>query len=170
MSLKNIVIIVLRLFSLFWILSSIVLFIAAVATMRSHPFVNTDLWSFSTPSFLLFLGVWLFSLAKPIAHLVTPPPNEKLSLGGLSVYDLYSFAFTFLGLYFVLSSVAQTFSWLHYYFIVNHYYDGVDPTHHSTIYNLTEPLSTLIAGGVVLLFAPRFARKLTEIQHKYDQN
>jgi hypothetical protein len=168
MSLKNIVIIVLRLFSLYWLLTGIFMILTTVATMSSHPLINSEIWSFSTPVIMLFLGGWLFLLAQPIAHIVTPTTNDKLSLGGLSVFDLYCFAFTFLGLYFALSSIAKTFSWIHYFFIINHFYDGVDPSHHTSFYNLTESLITLVAGGMILIFAPRFARKLTELQHKQD--
>ncbi len=170
MSLKNIVVILLRLFSLYWLVSSISMFASVAATMMPYHSTHPNFWNYAAPVFLLILAVVVFLLALPIARFVTPPSNDKLSLGSLSLYELYCFSFTFLGLYFVLFSIANTFNWLHYFLLVSHCSNGSDPLQFASFYKLTGPLITLISGGLVLLFAPRCARKLSKIQHRYDQN
>ena len=146
------------------------MFASVAAMMMPLLSPHPNFWNYAAPVLLLILAAVIFLLSQPIARFVTPPSNEKLSLGGLSLYDLYCFAFTFLGLFFVLSSIANTLNWLHYFLLVSRIYNGNDPQQFTSFYKFTGPLITLISGGLVLIFAPRGARKLTEIQRRHDKN
>lgn len=166
MTLKHITVIVLRLFSLYWFVSSVGLFASVAATLMPTSSATQLLWCFAAPMVLFILAVVVFLLSYPIARFVTPPSNDTLSLQGLSLYQLYCFAFTFLGLYFVLSSVADSLNWLHYFFIVNHTSQGIAAESFTGYYKLSRSLITLIAGGLVIIAAPRCAGKLAEIQSR----
>lgn len=164
MQLSSIVTIVLRLFSLLWLLTGIIMFATVAGTMNEFWTVHRSFGTF-VPSILEFsAAVLLFLFSERLARIVTPPPNPEINLAGLSQYDLYCFAFTFLGLYFVLSSIADSINWLHYAVLIGRRTHENDPQREQALYKLARPLITLIAGGASLLFAPRCARKLTKIQ------
>jgi len=168
MPLTSIVTIVLRLFSLSWLVQGITMFASAAAAMTPHSSAHPNYWNYAAALLLCLAALGLFVLSHPIARIVTPPPNPEISLGGLSQYDLYCFAFTFLGLYFVLSSIADSLNWLHYFFVVARTTHENDPQRETAFYRLARPLTTLVAGGATLLFAPRCARKLTAIQRNHE--
>jgi hypothetical protein len=109
------------------------------------------------------VGTWL--LAPALARLVTPRPDSTVSVGGLTRYDLYCFAFVFLGLYFFLSSVGNTINWLHAYAFLA---SNAPQVPRNSFYELTRALITCVAGGVCIVFASRLAKKLTDSQRKYE--
>jgi len=168
MPLSSIVTIVLRLFSFLWFVQSIGMFASVAA--RTAPYLSSHIsyWNYVDPVLLLFAAIAVFLFSQPIARILTPPPNPELSLGGLSQYDLYCFAFTFLGLYFVLSSIGSTLNHLHYFILTSRTTQENDPERARNFYLFTQPLITLLVGGVSLGFASRCARKLTVIQRKHE--
>jgi hypothetical protein len=102
-------------------------------------------------------GLWV--LARAIGRLVSRGVDASVSIGGLTRADLYSFAFVFLGLYFILSSFADVINWIHYFVTVSHN----DPAHNPPVenfYQLTRPCLTFVAGFVSLLGAPHWTKKL----------
>ena len=168
MPLSSILIIVLRLFSLVWLVQGVAMFATATAAVVQYPSGHRYYWGYAAPVLELVIAAVTFILSARIARLVTPPPDPSVSLGGLSQFDLYCFAFTFLGLYFVLSSIANALNWLHYFLVLAGSTPERDPQRQTSFYQLTAPLITLIAGGASLLFAPRCARKLTQIQRRNE--
>jgi hypothetical protein len=107
---------------------------------------------------LVILAIFLWIVAPPVARFVSRDFDTTVSVGSLSRSDLYSFAFVFLGLFFILSSFADVINWIHY-FTLSH----EDPRHDPRIqsfYQLTRPCLTLAAGLVSLLGAPRWTKKL----------
>ncbi|HEY5037384.1 MAG TPA: hypothetical protein VII74_09660, partial [Chthoniobacterales bacterium] len=94
-------------------------------------------------------------------RLVSRGVDTSVSIGSLSRSDLYSFAFVFLGLFFVLSSFADVINWIHYFATVS----SEDPRVKS-LYQLTRPCLTLALGLVSLLGAPRWTRKLVAYEQK----
>jgi len=166
MPLTAIVTIVLRLFSLNWILQGFFWMSSAGADFVHSRTLSTEYWRLAPLVGLVVAGILLFLWSTLVARIVTPRPNPEIVLGELTQYDLYCFAFTFLGLYFVLSSVADTLNWLHYSFMVARDTNDGDPKRADALYQITRPLITLLAGGASVFLAPRFARKLTECQRK----
>jgi hypothetical protein len=168
MPLNSIVTIVLRLFSLHWLIQGIVLLPQVIqATRDSWPY-SPSFIMFAQPTVLLVLAIGLFWWSHLLGRIVTPRPVPEVQLGGLSVYDLYSFTFTFLGLYFALTSVAGTLNWLHYYLTLLKDTPAGNLERDYGFYSLTQPLITFLAGLACLLFAPRFARKLASLQRNAD--
>ena len=167
MPLPSIVTVVLRLFSLNWFLQGLIMASSAFRygdRQQLHSFAAFT--GVPAPLITLVAAVGLFYWSGTIARIVTPKPGPEINLGGLAQYDLYCFAFTFLGLYFVLSSVADTFNWLHYTFLLIRDPHATDAQRTDTLYGLATPLITLLFGGASMLFAGRCARRLAEIQRK----
>jgi hypothetical protein len=166
MPLSSIVTVVLRLFSFFWLIEGVAMFASAAATVA--PPAYTNYWAYLPALVMVCAAAVIFIFSTPLARLATPPPNPSISLGSLSPFDLYCFAFTFLGLYFVLSSLANTLNWAHYFVILARRTPEQDPPRETSFDQLTAPRITLVAGGASLLFAPRCARKLMQLQAKHE--
>jgi hypothetical protein len=166
MPLTGIVTIVFRIYSLIWLVDGIIRLLTVVSTSQSSHTIHV---LFLEPAIFILGALVVFTLSQPIAGIVTPPPNAEVNVGRLSNYDLYCFAFTFLGLNFVLSSVASMINAIHYYFVVVHSTHDGDQKQADSFYRMTRPLLTMAAGFISLLFAPRFARKLAAVQRKYDE-
>jgi hypothetical protein len=159
MPLSNIVTVVLRLFAIQMVGQSINMalsFAAADAKQRFHP---PHYWlAYLVPVAGLVFALLEWCLAPVIARLVTRNRDAEVALGMLSRLDLYSFAFVFLGLYFILTSIAPALDWLHYYLGISAV--GSQSESQSSFYTLASYLVTLTAGLVALLAARRWARKL----------
>ena len=168
MNLSSVVAIVLRLFSVSWLVQGVAGLIAMAAALapRSSPYSNP--WNYAGQVFFVAVAVATWMLAPALARFVTPRPDSTIDVGGLTRYDLYCFAFVFLGLYFILSSVANSINWLHYYVVLATNTSGADPQQQTSFYQLTQPLITLVAGGICMLLASRLSKKLTEAQRKYE--
>lgn len=161
MPLSSIVVIVIRLFALNWILTSVLVLLSATAYRASderHLFAV--LIPYAPGGLLLIFAATLWFLASVVARFVSRGVDTTVNVGGLSRSNLYSFAFVFLGLYFVLSSIGDVINWIHYFAIVSHY----DPT--QNLYQLTRPGLTFIAGVASLLGAPCWTKKLAGLDQK----
>lgn len=159
MLLSKIVIVVLRLFSIQMVgqsINMVVTFRATIAMERSR---QPDAWVvYLLPAAFCVFALLQWWLAPVVARWVTRHHDGEVAVGGLSRVDLYSFAFVFLGLYFILTSIAPSLNWLHYFLKVSAV--GTQSESQSSFYDLATHLVTLFAGLLTLLPAHRWARKL----------
>lgn len=159
MPLSSIVVIVIRLFALNSMLYVLVLTATAVMTpLPSKQSLSTVLIPYAPAVLMLIVAVLLWILAPVAARLVSRGVDASVSVGSLSRADLYNFAFVFLGLFFILSSIGDVINWLHYFVTVSH--------HIQNLYQLTRPCLTLAAGLISLLGAPRWTKKLVGREQK----
>jgi len=168
MPLTSIVSIVLRLFSLSWLVQGAFNTAGAAAMTIPYGSPSGSYWAYGAPAIYLVAAVITWLLAPTIARLVAPQPDVAVGIGGLTRYDLYCFAFVFLGLYFVLSSLGNAINWLHYYLFLAKAIPTGNPQRETSFYQLTQPLITLFAGSVCVALSSRLARKLTDAQRKDD--
>ena len=164
MLVSTIVLIVLRLFSIQFLLDGL-------SMLAASP---VEFWAFSdqrneaamlTKALVMALVTILFSVvtwfAAPwLAQVIPEKQNASVQIPSLSLRDLYAFAFIFLGLYFTLSSLGNTLSWLYYTFLTALSHTSLDPTRKQSLYNLARPLITMIGGLICLFCARRWANKL----------
>jgi hypothetical protein len=166
MPLSSIVVIVIRLFALNWLLTSVpLLFSAATNPLPYERHLLVVLMPYGPAVLLLIFAAGLWILAPTIARFVSRGVDANVSIGSLSRSDLYSFAFVFLGLFFILSSFADVVNWIHYFATVS----CEDPRHDPRVQNLyqfTRPCLTLAVGLVSLLGAPRWTKKLVSHDQK----
>lgn len=168
MPLSSIVTIVLRLFAIRWIVQGVVS-LCSVAREFFNSWGPMSYSHFYVPLSYIVVALLLFMWSHVVARVVTPRTNSEVTLGTLTQYDLYCFAFTFLGLYSALNSFADTLNWIHYFVV-----GAREPIERNALsarnfYEFTHQLVTLLAGGAFLLFAPRCARKLTALQKRQEQ-
>ena len=139
MPLSSIVVIVIRLFALNWLLTAIPLLLSAVGTpLGRGQRLSAVLMPYAVPVVLLILTVVVWVLSGAIARFVSRGVDTNVSMSGLSRADLYSFAFVFLGLFFILSSLGDVINWLHYFTTVS--------ASTRNLYQLTRPFVTLALG------------------------
>jgi hypothetical protein len=159
MPLSSIVLIVVRLFALSWLLQALALIASAIAVpLPYRHYMSATLIHYGPAVFLAILAIFLWILAPAVARFVSGGFDASVNMGSLSRSDLYSFAFVFLGLFFILSSFADVINWIHYFAVAPE-----DLRHDPRIqnfYKLTRPCLTLAAGLVSLIGAPRWTRKL----------
>jgi hypothetical protein len=164
MRLTSIVTIVLRIYALLWLTEAVVHCVAQIAESHQTSSITRTPFTFYGIWFVwILVAIIVFVLSQPIARIAVPPPNERVNVGTLSRDDLYCFAFTFLGLYFFLSSIGSAINAIHYNVIISQakHQDAVQQS--EALYRLTRPLLTLLAGLASLLLAPKLAHKLTTI-------
>src|ERR1700738_2552655 len=107
MPLSSIVFIVIRLFALNWFLTAVPLLLSAATAPLSHErHLSAVLMPYAPAVLLLVFAAGLWILSPGIARFVSRGVDTRVSIGSLSRSDLYSFAFVFLGLFFILSSFA----------------------------------------------------------------
>jgi hypothetical protein len=167
MPLSSIVVIVIRLFALNWLLTSVPLLLSAAANPWPHERqLPAALMPYAPGVLLLIFAAGLWILAAAIARLVSRGVDASVSIGTLSRSDLYSFAFVFVGLFFILSSFADVINWIHYFTTVSREGLRHDPRAQN-LYQLTRPCLTLAVGLVSLLGAPHWTKKLVSHDEKH---
>lgn len=157
MPLSAIVLVVLRLFCLSWLIEDLNGLAYTFEVYRLDlPFTQQLLpYLFIMP--LIVIG-WI--IAPALSRLVIGKHDAAVPISGLSLGDLYAFAFVFRGLYFALSSVADSLNWFHYFLRANSGTPLLPSEQMPSYYSLSRPLITLIAGLVCLFPGRRWARKL----------
>jgi hypothetical protein len=169
MPLRSIVIIVLRLFILSWLLQAIAMYTsAALAPLPHERTFELFLSLYGPASLFLVIAVGLWLIAPFVARIVSRGADSTMAVGSLSRPDLYSFAFVFLGLYFVLSSIADTINWIHYFATVSAKPDDLNPRIQN-LYQLTKPLMTFAVGLICLLGAPRWTKRVVAYERKHHE-
>jgi hypothetical protein len=169
MPLSSIVVIVIRLFALNWLLTSVPLFLSAATIPLPHePHLLAALMPYAPAVLLLIFAAAFWIPAPAIARLASRGVDARVSIGSLSRLDLYSFAFVFLGLFFILSSFADVINWIHYFTTVSREGLRHDPRVQN-FYQLTRSCLTFAVGLVSLLGAPRWAKKLVSHDQKNQE-
>ncbi|MDZ4286905.1 MAG: hypothetical protein U0984_03050 [Prosthecobacter sp.] len=158
MPLSALATVLLRVLGLHWIVTGTVSVLsAALFYSKRVPFEAGNFIGATGP---LLLGVLLWFVSPALSRKVTRGYDDSLSLQGVTREDLYATALLAFGLYFAVSSLGQTLSWIHY-FTTNHHqtFDFVIRSS-SSYYELAKPLITFAAGIGLTLSAKVWARKL----------
>ena len=159
MPLTSIVVICLRIFSLNWLIYGLIQLIGTFPAARRFGEFPIDYSILMVALVPLVGGLLIWMWSRTIARMVTPRPDSEVHLGGLTLQDLYCFAFTFLGLYFVLSAIPSLINWLHFT-LMQARNEPASPEDRRYFYDVSHHILTFIAGGFCLGLAPRFAKKL----------
>lgn len=166
MPLSSIVVIVIRLFALNWLFTAVPRLLSAAATPLPHERPLSVVLGLYAPGGLLLIfaaGLWI--LTPAVARFVSRGVDSSVNLSGLSRSDLYSFAFVFLGLFFILSSFADVINWIHYFATAS---PSTPDPRSQNFYQLTQPCLTFVAGVVSLIGAPRWTKKIVVYDQKHQ--
>lgn len=161
MLISTIVLLIVRLFSLQWLIQGFGMLAVAFLEVSYARGSNGGVLDFVPSLLAILLAVLAWFAAPLLSRLIPGRHDASIPISGLSLRDLYAFAFVFLGLYFALSSLGNVLNWLHYYFTVAVAHD-FDPERRNALYALSRPLITLIAGLICLFSGRRWAAKLAD--------
>ncbi|HTJ00036.1 MAG TPA: hypothetical protein VL527_14235 [Dongiaceae bacterium] len=164
---STIVLIVLRLFSISWLVQGLSMLAGAAfgfSPLRGRDVGPEVFLAFLPALVMLLCATVMWFAASAIARMVAGKADAPVAVAGLTLTDLYAFAFVFLGLYFVLHSLADVLNWLHYAFLVAVAHDDFDPERKRSLYGLSRPLITMVAGLVCLFSGRKWARKLSALE------
>jgi hypothetical protein len=112
------------------------------------------------PMGLALTAVFLWRIADRLAARTVQEANPTMDRFNLTMEDAYTFAFVFLGLYFILSSIASLLQQLYYLVAVVAQLPESDPQRSLALFQLYGPAITFIAGLASLLAAPFWSRNL----------
>lgn len=154
MPLRSIIVVFLRISVIQFLAFALIGFTPLMAMKSAWPM---GLFSLCYP--ILAILLWVF--AEPIARLAIRDHETTVPLGGLSRVDLYAFAFVYLGLSFLSSSIGSIC--VNSLLLINHAMNH--PAIEDTLYTqsaqqLAKQSVQAILGLVCLFNANRFARKL----------
>src|SRR5919108_3859352 len=156
MPLRSIVHIVLRMFALQWLFWSVNTFFGELITYQAP---GSSALVFLVPAAIVFGAILVWFGAPLISRLVTPRVDSSLNVAGLSRYDLYCFAFVYLGLSTLLAAIAPAMTEA-YRFLSAGARMNRELFLTSAAYRLAGYVINIVAGGVVLAGASRWAHKL----------
>jgi hypothetical protein len=123
MNLQSLVVVVLRLMALDFLLSVAIQLTPQVLSLlrfSGSSSLGESLVQSTLPWLVLGAmvvgAVLLWTLALPIARLVTRRVPQDISFGAMSLVDCYSIVFMVVGLMYIASHLPQVLNWTHYLF------------------------------------------------------
>jgi len=154
-----------RLLSLLWLLQGSITLVGALAVVNSPgSFRDNFLAYYLGPILTLGFAAASWFAAPRLSRLIVGKSEGTAAVSGLSPYDLYAFAFVFLGVNFALSSVADMLNWAHYFLLENArsttFETLLTERHQASYYEFSRPFITMVAASMCILYRQRWARKL----------
>lgn len=163
--LEDIVLIVIRILILNWGLWIFATLLGSIAE-SFHSKANAIV--FLPSCILLVFAILVWITGSRIAKVVTPKKEYSVNLGGLSRRDLYSFAFVFLGIYFLLTSLSSVL--VSSYFLITF---SPSPATRMSVDHFTALVREsvrLVVSFFLLVFADRWARLLLSREASQPNN
>jgi len=166
MSLRILVFVGLRIYALYFILQIV------SAMPMTWRFVSMGdpgpQFAIAIIAFMMLIALVLWSFAHRLAAAIVRGADTSIDKFGLTLEETYIFAFVFLGLYFILSTIGPALQQLYYVVAVVAQLSESDPQRSIAVFQLYKPGITVIAGFASLLGAPFWARKLVALGAKMN--
>lgn len=162
MLISTIVLLVVRLFSVQWLVQGLGLLAITFTEVTGVQGNSLILLKFVPPSLAILFATAAWVTAPFLARIIPGKQDATVAISGLSLRDLHAFAFVFLGLYFALSSLADMLNWFHYFLSIAASRGDFDPQRQTSFYELSRRVITFIAGLVCIFYARRWARTLAD--------
>jgi hypothetical protein len=163
MSTRSLVLIAIRLYALYWLFvnfSGLATLIPMYLAMDSE-IQSKEIWSLlAAPLITMILSLALWFCAVPLSKAVTRGQNSELSIAMLSREDLYRFAFVFLGIYFVLSSISTVVHAAYQFIAFDLTLPDTDQHRGKDLVPFAAASLTMFVGFACVLGASKWSRKL----------
>lgn len=164
MKLSLMTVVVLRLFSIYWLANALISGLAVMPfALQRHGVVSSrlveTLVQFSIPGTYAILAVLIWLVADKVAGAVVGGNDPELHAPGIDASNLYALGFVVVGLVFFLSYLGSMVGWLHYIGTTpdSPLLDGRSGISPYEVLSQTLPC----AGGLgAVILAPRLGRSL----------
>ncbi len=170
---SSLILISLRLYAIYWLLQSM----AELVTILPMFFiVKPELqiripWPITFfPVAALVFSIVLWLCAARISGAIVRGQDSELSMATLSREGLYGFAFVFLGLYFILSSINGIVDTGFVFFTRGVDLPGNNPEWGKEVFHFLSHVLTLVAGFACVLGAGKWSQKLLKKVESGDQS
>ncbi len=168
MPLKSLVVIALRLYALYWSVSSLTaLLFLEFGAYKSRTWLDLLVIS-SVPTLLLLVAMVLWLAASRISSLVTRGHDVQVGVGQLTKSDIYCLAFIWTGLYFALSSIAATIQTGYYFFAFDFALPADNNQKGQYLWPFLGHAFTLIAGLACVFGAKVWTHKIIRMENKSE--
>ncbi len=152
--------ILMRLFALGWVLTSLASG-ASTILVTGWPWANgNSLLSYGSTFVYLAAGGLFWAFAPHISRMLVGKNDGEMTLNGVTRADLYSTVILGLGLYFVLNSLANVFNWIHYIAVERQMMFEYEQGNDVDYYAFSNSAMTLAAGLLLIWKADRFTRMI----------
>jgi hypothetical protein len=178
MPLKTLVVIVLRLYAIYWLVdgvSEVLIYVPTVLAFygslwKAAPEVPLAVpYSYLlVPVGMLAIAAALWFLAARLSAAAVKGHETNLEFTSLTREDLYHFAFIFLGLEFILSSISPALQAGYKFFAMDLPLPDSNPQRGQYLWPFLGHAATLIAGFASMLGAGRWTRKLMRWESKSE--
>ena len=172
MPLKTLVVITLRLYAIYWFIDSVSSLVVVMPVMLSFlnktgDYEHSYLFAL-LPLGMLVFAILLWSLSSKISAQVTKGHDTQLAFISLTKEDLYNFAFVFLGLFFILSSLAELIQSGYQFFAYDYPQPDSNPHKGELFWPFLGHAFTLIAGFACVFGAGKWTNKLIRLENKNE--
>lgn len=159
MPVSSIAHVMLRSFSLSWIVTGLAQIAGAIATLPSAaPEIPLYLLA---PGIGLFLAGFVFWFLSPwLSRIISRKGDGDFQLAGVSEPQLFATMFVGLGIYFAGSNLGSVFSWAHFFTIKRSPEYGFHRELAPSYYELAEVAITFVIGIYLVVTARIWARRL----------
>ena len=173
MPLKTLVVIALRLFAIYWFVESISeflgfipLFWAFQKQMDNSVVFDNNMAALVIPGIMLFIAIAIWISASRLSVKVTQDCDTQLAVTNLTREDFYAFAFVFLGLFFVLSSIPSALANGYKFCVFDYPLEDGNPQKGKYLWPFLSHVAVLIVGFACIFGASQWTKKLLRLENK----
>jgi hypothetical protein len=163
MRLREIVTVAIRILAINLGLESVTFLLKALAGYHADPSSRNAFPIFAIAAVITCL-LWLSS--GSLARFITRGQDSTLDCGGLTLADLYAFAFLIAGLYFAVDSLGPSLTWLHYSLRQSSAAAPISLEQKANFYTLFKYLLRLLLGLALIFNGRKFTAKLIKRQNE----
>lgn len=171
MPLKTLVVIALRLYTIYWLIENIsqcLLLVPMFMGLDSHGLTPPIYSYLLAPLGIFFVAGLLWSSAFRLSSQVTKGHDTQLVFTSLTKEDFYCFAFVFLGIFFALSSIYSTFQTGYQFFAFDFPQPDGNPQKGHFLWPFLGHAFTLTVGFGCVFGARKWTNKLIRLENEAE--
>ncbi|HEX4140312.1 MAG TPA: hypothetical protein VHY09_08190 [Candidatus Methylacidiphilales bacterium] len=163
---RSLVLIALRMYAIYWFftagleLASALVYLPFLGSLSSYAGRTVPWVMVIVPAVMLVLSIVLWKVSTRVSGVIVRDFDVELSTVTLTREDLYAFAFVFLGLFFVLSSIPSVIDGGYAFLTQDALLPESDPRHGREMLPFLGHSLSLIVGFACVLGASKWSRKL----------
>lgn len=171
MRVSYVVAIVLRLFSIYWIVTAAVGILGGTGSILSM-WIPGD--RHALPLFIYLLGPAFYVVlagvawfaAGRISRVVVGSEDREIGLHQIQPQDLYTFGLLIVGTIYFLGNFAQVFNWVHYLMFNREGQSLFKTDGQSPLYKISNTILPCVGGATLACISPKLGRRLASFHQQ----
>ena len=170
MPLRSLIVIALRVYSIYWLtcsLAQVIFYLPTLLSFSGGSIASASLaWASVVPIGMFVIAVVMWAVSSRLSKAIVRGEETQLVFTTLTRHDFYLFAFIFLGLYFILSSIAASLETAYRFFAFELFLPDSQRRGQSLI-PLIGHVFTIVAGFSCILRGRKWTNKLVALDNTY---